>query len=154
MWTSTDLPETIFRCSIRLLQTDTTCWTIQIHSDKLNGARRRTFHELNSLSLFRLMKSSTFGLGLTKKNKILGIFTSQNFISLSYVLKFRGRNRKLPSCVYVLHETWNLRHFHVVVVQPLQRKLQKGVMHVQSCWSTNLKLFFFAVLVAVDVVVA
>ena len=29
------------------------------------------------------MKSSTFGRGLTKKNKILGIFTLQNFISLS-----------------------------------------------------------------------
>ena len=28
-------------------------------------ARRQTFHEINSLSLVRLMKSSTFGLGLT-----------------------------------------------------------------------------------------
>ena len=30
--------------------------------DDLNWARRQTFHELNSLSLVRLMKSSTFGL--------------------------------------------------------------------------------------------
>ena len=37
-------------------------WTIQTHSDELNWARRQTFHELNSLSLVRLMKSSTFGL--------------------------------------------------------------------------------------------
>ena len=37
-------------------------WTIQTHSDELNWARRQTFHELNSLSLVPLMKSSTFGL--------------------------------------------------------------------------------------------
>ena len=38
--------------------------TIHSHSDELISARRRTFHELNStLSLVRLMKSSTFGLG-------------------------------------------------------------------------------------------
>ena len=37
-------------------------WTTQTHSDELNWARRQTFHELNSLSLVRLMKSSTFGL--------------------------------------------------------------------------------------------
>ena len=82
MWRSTDLPETIFTRCIRLKQADTTCW-IQIHSDELNWARRPTFHELNSLSLFRLVKSLTFGLGLTKKNLILRIFTLQNFISLN-----------------------------------------------------------------------
>ena len=38
---------------------------IQTHSDEVNLGRRRTFHELNSLNLARLMKSSTFGLGLT-----------------------------------------------------------------------------------------
>ena len=65
-------------------QTDTTWWTTQIHSNKLNWTRRGTFHELNSLSLFRLMKSLTFGLGLTKKNLILRIFILQNFISLSF----------------------------------------------------------------------
>ena len=65
MWKSTFVPETIFRRSIRLEQTDRTCWTIQTHSDELNWARRRTFHEVNSISLVRLMKMSTFGLGLT-----------------------------------------------------------------------------------------
>ena len=44
-----------------LKQTERTCWTIQTHSEELNRARRQTFHELN---LVRLMKSSTFGLGL------------------------------------------------------------------------------------------
>jgi len=51
MWRTTFVPETIFRRSIRLEQTDKTCWTIQTHSDELNWARRRTFHELNSLRL-------------------------------------------------------------------------------------------------------
>ena len=37
------------------------------HSDELNWVRRRTFHELNSLSLVRLMKSSMFGVGLSYK---------------------------------------------------------------------------------------
>ena len=53
MWRSTFVPET-----------DRTCWTIQTHWDQLYRARRRTFHELNSLSFLRLMKSSTFGLVL------------------------------------------------------------------------------------------
>ena len=38
--------------------------TIQTHSDELNWARSRNFHEINSLSLVCLMKSSTFGQGL------------------------------------------------------------------------------------------
>ena len=46
---------------------DRTCWMIhQTHSNERNWARRRTFHELNSLSLVRLIKSLTFGLGPTK----------------------------------------------------------------------------------------
>ena len=65
MGRSTFVPKTIFRRSIRLKQMDSTFWTIQTHSDELNWARRRTFHELNSLSLVRLLKSSKFGLGLT-----------------------------------------------------------------------------------------
>ena len=54
-----------------LKQTDRTRWTIQTHSaDELNWARRRIFYELNSLSLFRLMKTSTFGLGLRGLNHL------------------------------------------------------------------------------------
>ena len=56
MWRSTFVPETIFRRSIRLKQTDTTCWTIQTYSDELNWTRRGTFHELNSPNRVRLMK--------------------------------------------------------------------------------------------------
>ena len=68
MWRSTFVPGMIFRRSIRLKQTDRTCWTIQTHSDELNWASSRTFHELHSQSLVRLMKSSTFGLGLRPYN--------------------------------------------------------------------------------------
>ena len=39
-------------------QTDRS-WTIQTYSDEINRARRRTFHEVNSLSLVRFLKSST-----------------------------------------------------------------------------------------------
>ena len=46
------------------------------------------------------MKSSTFGLGLTKKNKILGIFTSQNFISLSF--------NKINSVHYTKNQIWRI----------------------------------------------
>ena len=53
MWRLTFVSETIFTRSIRLKQTDRTCWTIQTHADKLNWARRRTFHELNSLGSSR-----------------------------------------------------------------------------------------------------
>ena len=51
MWRSTFVWETILRRSIRLKQTDRTCWTIQTHSDELSWARRRTFHELKVAQL-------------------------------------------------------------------------------------------------------
>ena len=55
-------------------ETDRTCWTNQTHSGELNCPRRGTFHELNSLSLVRLMKSSTLGLDLRLKILIKDIF--------------------------------------------------------------------------------
>ena len=50
MWRSTFVPETIFRRTIHLKQTDRTCWTIQTHSDEINWARRRNVYKHNSLS--------------------------------------------------------------------------------------------------------
>ena len=49
----------VFQCNA-----DRRCWMIQTHSDEVNLGRCRTFHELTSLNLARLTKSSTFGLGL------------------------------------------------------------------------------------------
>ena len=55
----------IFTCSIRPMQTDRTCWSIQIQLDELNWFKNRTQLELNSLS--GLLKwSSTFELDLTE----------------------------------------------------------------------------------------
>ena len=48
-----------------------------------------------------------------------------------------------------------IRQFHVVVAQRRQKKMyKKGLMHVQSCRFVNETYSFFAVLVAVAVVVA
>ena len=47
-----------------------------------------------------------------------------------------------------------IKQFHVVVVQRRLRNVQKSMMHVQSCCFANLIYCFFAVLVAVAVVVA
>ena len=67
MWRSTFVPGKRFWSLrfIRLVQTDRTC------SDELNWARRRPFHEFNSLGLVRLMKSSTFGLVLSVLTEML-----------------------------------------------------------------------------------
>ena len=66
MWRSTSVPETIFRRSIRLKQThiERVGRSKLIQMTELNWAGRRIFHELYSLSLVCLMKSSTFRLGL------------------------------------------------------------------------------------------
>ena len=66
MWRSTFVPETISRRSIRLELTDRTCWKTQLLQTNLTGPGRLFFHELNSLSLVRLIKSSAFGIGLTR----------------------------------------------------------------------------------------
>ena len=68
-----------------------------------------------------------------------------NFTGVDFLwtgLKHRKRKENSSSLLYVLH-----RHFHVVVVQ-------KSVMHVQSCCCANQTYCFFAVPVAVAVVVA
>ena len=44
--------------------------------------------------------------------------------------------------------------FHIVIVQQRQRNVQKSVPHVQSCCFATLNLLFFAVFVAVAVVIA
>ena len=62
---------------------------------------------------------------------------------------------KESCCLVVLSSTnHDIRYFHVVVVQQRQRNVQKTVMHVLSCCFANQTFCFFAVLVAVSVVVA
>ena len=47
-----------------------------------------------------------------------------------------------------------IRKFHVAVVQPRLRNVQKSVMHVQSCCFANKPVVLFAVLFTVAVAVA
>ena len=63
---------------------------------------------------------------------------------------------KEKNCCLVLPSSIKreFRHFHVVVGQRRQRNVQKSVVHVQSCCFANQTYCFFAVLVAVRVVVA
>ena len=67
MWSSTFVPETIFRRSFSLNQTDRKCWTIGSHSDERTRLSKTSNFSwtYNSLSLVGLMKSLTFGLGLS-----------------------------------------------------------------------------------------
>ena len=57
---------------------------------------------------------------------------------------------------YFIKRAHEIRKFHVAVVQPRLRNVQKSVMHVQSCCFANKPVVLFAVLftVAVAVVVA
>ena len=77
-----------------LKQTDRTCCKIQTLSDELNWTRRRTFHELKSLSLVRLIKSSMFGSGLTFLGTIEPIDGNQPVYSV-YIRSYK-RSSLLP----------------------------------------------------------
>ena len=54
---------------------------------------------------------------------------------------------------YSVKRAHEISKFHVAVVQRWLKNVQKSVMHVQSCCFTFINLLFFAVLVAVAVVV-
>ena len=70
------------------------------------------------------------------------------------VFKLRKRKKKCVVFTYFIKRAHEIRKFHVVVVQRRLRNVQKSVLHVQSCCFADLNLLFFAVLVAVAVVVA
>ena len=82
----------VFKCNA-----DRTCWMIQTYSaDEVDLDRRRTFHEINSLNLARLMKSSTFGLGLTllredPNETLFKILLASFFILRNSLLKKRKK---------------------------------------------------------------
>ena len=66
---------------------------------------------------------------------------------------FFGKEKESCCLVFPSSTKREIRHFHVVVVQRRLRKVQKSVMHVQSCCFANLTYWLFAVLIAVVVVV-
>ena len=63
------------------------------------------------------------------------------------------RERKNRPSLFTFSIKREIRHFHLIVVQWQQRNVQKSVMHVQSCCFANWTYCFFAVVVAVGVVV-
>ena len=67
---------------------------------------------------------------------------------------FFGKEKESCCLVFPSSTKREIRHFHDVVVQRRLRKVQKSVMHVQSCCFANLTYCLFAVLIAVVVVVA
>ena len=52
------------------------------------------------------------------------------------------RERKVRRRLLTSSVKYEVRHFHVVIVQWRQRNVQESVMHVQSCCFANLKLPF------------
>ena len=79
-----------------------------------------------------------------------------NFLGVDFLgtgLKLRKRKENSSSLV-TFSINREIRHFHVVAVQWRQRNVQKSAMRVQSCCFANHTCCFFAVLVAVAVVVA
>ena len=65
-----------------------------------------------------------------------------------------AKEKESRCLVFTSSTEHEIRHFPVVVVQRRQGNVQKSVMHVQSCCFANQTYCFFAVLVAVAVVVA
>ena len=78
------------------------------------------------------------------------------FLELSSRGLYQSSGKEKESCSLVFPPSTNreIRHVHVVVVQRRQRNVQKSVMHVQSCCFAQQTFCFFAVLIAVAVVVA
>ena len=50
---------------------------------------------------------------------------------------------KAPFCVLFIKRAHEIRKFHVAVVQPRLRNVQKSVMHVQSCCFANKHIALF-----------
>ena len=53
---------------------DRTCWTIQTHSEDLHSARRRTFHELNSLRALSIEPKSLVWISATSSSEWSSVF--------------------------------------------------------------------------------
>ena len=114
-------------------ETDRTCWTIQTHSwDEINWAISRNFHEIDSLSLVRLMKSSTFGLGLRDKknnnNKAESFFLSWKWAAVKRK-RIGTHTTFLPLVTREFLEVSRCCR-----AKQRQRNVQKSVLQVQNCF--------------------
>ena len=59
------------------------------------------------------------------------------------ISKFRKRNFKKNFVVFSTTSTKRAREIKNIHVAVVQRRLRKGVMHMQSCCAANLNLFLF-----------
>ena len=66
---------------------------------------------------------------------LLNLNSREPYSSLESEIKFRR-------CLFTFSLNYEIRHFHVVVVQKRQRNVQKSVPHVQSCCFSYLSYFF------------
>ena len=99
--------------------------------------------------LRKLYLKSEFASNLNRRLFHLIQFVKFWSCVLKHSIKVQEKRKKVV--VLCSRETVN---FQVEVVQRRQKKVQKSVMDVQSCCFSNLNTLFFAILVAVAVVVA
>ena len=99
--------------------------------------------------LLKLHLKSEFASNLNRRLFQLIKFVKFWSCVLKHSIKVQEKRKKVV--VLCSRETVN---FQVEVVQRRQKKVQKSVMDVQSCCLSNLNILFFAILVAVAVVVA
>ena len=104
---------------------------------KQQRPRRPRKHHLKSE--FALLQTLSHLFQLVRFVKCWRIFLELN----SKRLYQSSRKEKESRLVFTSSTQREIRHFHIVVVRRRQRSLQKGVMHVQSCFFTNLNLLPF-----------
>ena len=74
---------------------------------------------------------------------LLNLNSREPYSSSESEIKFRR-------CLFTFSLNYEIRHFHVVVVQKRQRNVQKSVPHVQSCCFSYLSYYFLDVLFAIE----
>ena len=117
----------------------------------LKQQRRRRLRKRQSKSEFALLQSLS-----RLFHFVYFVKCWQMFLELNSKGLYQSSGKEKESCCLVFPSSTKreLRRFHVVVVRRRQRNVPKSVMHVQSCRFANQTCCFFAVLVAVAVVVA
>ena len=118
----------------------------------LKQQRRRRLRKRQLKSEFALLQSLPRLFHFVYFVKCWQMFLELN----SKGLRYQSSGKEKESCCLVFPSSTKreLRRFHVVVLRRRQRNVPKSVMHVQSCRFANQTCCFFAVLVAVAVVVA
>lgn len=105
-------------------------------ADLLKQQRRRRLQKRHLKSEVALLQTRSFLLiQLVKCWKFLVVLNSKRMIRSS------GKEKESRRLVFTFSTKREIRHFYVVVVQQRQRNVQKSLMHVQSCYFSNLNQF-------------